>query len=290
MSLRISSEFNCLSYQDPDNQDDAEIIDTVKNLASNILEDSPAAASPMIIISSSSSEPTSCVSSIPEHGVILWNERELRGRDLPTLVFWTVFEQLNVQASEQFNQIRDRLVSGSLNLEQAVEKFERVEHENALHAKSLMISAVVQKRISTPPNGIDAIPNDFATHYRFQQLKGHSQKIADRLASYCPGVGASTFKGTWKMDVRNLSQYEIQQIEDLFRLKLQLEDPASHDRVLLKLGCNLKLAERKEPLRKEPFLKQASQEIFTADELNAALSSATDFLIKKKANTHHLAK
>ncbi|MBS0653401.1 MAG: hypothetical protein JSR39_07755 [Verrucomicrobia bacterium] len=249
---------------------------------SNILEDSQ--ATPMINISPSSSESISCVSSIPEAGVILWNEKELRRKDLPTLVFWTVFEQLNVQASEQFNQIKDRYASGGLNLDQAVERIERLEHENALHAKSLMISAVAQKLITPPTDGFDTISNDFATHYRFQQLKGHSQRIADRLAPYCPGEDGSTFKGTWKMDVRNLSQYEKQQVDDLFRLKLQLEDPASYDRALLKLGCNLKLAERKEPLGKEPFLKQASQEIFSNNELNAALSKATDFLNKTRPN------
>lgn len=283
MSISINSEFSRLAHQNIDNQYDVNKFNTVKNLVSKILKDSPA-ASPTIVIFSSNSESASCVSSIPEEGMILWNEKAFSAQDLPTLVFWTVFEQLNVQSSEQFNQIRDRLAAGGLNLDQAVEKFEKLEHANALQAKALMITAALQKYISPPTGGFANIPSDFATHYRFQQLKGHSQKIADRLAPYCPGENASTYKGTWKIDMKNLGQQEKQLVDDLFRLKLQLEEPGSYDKVLLKLGCNLKLAERREPLGKEPFLKQASQEIFSADEFNAALSKATEFLNLKKSN------
>ncbi|MBS0605702.1 MAG: hypothetical protein JSR57_02020 [Verrucomicrobia bacterium] len=102
------------------------------------------------------------------------------------------------------------------------------------------------------------------------------------MASYCPKAENRAYKGTWKIDIKKLDNLQHQQLEDLFRLKLQLETPETYEKALLKLGCNIKLAERMDPLGKGSFLSQASQEIFSPQEFDKALLSTEKFLINRR--------
>jgi len=283
MTVKINSNPSPLSTQDIDNQTNTEKLNKVANLVINILNDDPA-PQPLAITFTSNSCSTSYVSSIPETGMIVWNEEAFTRLDLPTAVFWTLFEQLNVRSYGAFNQIVADLAAEDLKLEEAVAKFEKIEHNNALEAKALMLSAIFQKQINCLPDDCHAICSDFASHYRFQQLKGHSQKIAARLASHCPQAENCAYKGTWKIDIKKLDNQQEQQLEDLFKLKLQLETPETYEKALLKLGCNIKLADRKEPLEAGSFLKRASQEIFSPQEFDKALLSAEKFLINRRNN------
>lgn len=281
MTVKINSTPSFLSTQDIDNQPNTNKLNEVANLVINILNDDPA-PQPLAITFTSNSCSTSYVSSIPETGKIVWNEEAFMRLDLPTTVFWTLFEQLNVRSYGAFNQIAADLAAEGLKLEEAVAKFEKIEHDNVLKAKALMLSAIFQKQINCLPDDCHAICSDFASHYRFQQLKGHSQKIAARLASYCPKAENRAYKGTWKIDIKKLDNQQHQQLEDLFRLKLQLEIPETYEKALLKLGCNIKLAERMDPLGKGSFLSQASQEIFSPQEFDKALLSTEKFLINRR--------
>ena len=283
MTVKITTNQSPLSNQDIDNQFVTNKLNTAVSIVTKILsDDDNPPHQPLAITFSSNSFLTSYVSSIPETGEIVWNKEAFKNLDLPTAVFWTLFEQLNVKSSGAFNQIRADLEAESLKLEEAVVKFEKIEHENALRAKALMLSAIFKKRIDRLPDDCHSISSDFASHYRFQQLKGHSQKIAARLASYCPQEADRTYKGTWKIDIKNLDFKQKQQLDDLFRLKLQLETPDTYDKPLLKLGCNIKLAERTAPPGKVSFLSQAAQEIFRQNELDEAVLTAEQFLTSRR--------
>jgi hypothetical protein len=281
MTVKINANPSPLSTQVIDNQYNTNKLNEVANLVINILNDDPA-PQPLAVTFTSNLYSTSYVSSIPERRMIVWNEEAFMRLDLPTAVFWTLFEQLNVRSYGSFNQIVADLAADGLKLEEAVAKFEKIEHDNALKAKALMLSAIFQKKVNCLPDDCQAICSDFSSHYRFQQLKGHSQKIAARLASLCPQAENCAYKGTWKININKLDNKQEQQLEDLFKLKLQLETPETYEKALLKLGCNIKLAERLEPLGTGSFLKQASQEIFSPQEFDKALLSAEKFLINRR--------
>lgn len=211
------------------------------------------------------------VSCIPNKG-ILWDRETFRKQELPTILFWTVFEQLNVLSCNRFNEIYDLIHSKSLDLEQAVTSIEKIEHENALKTRAMLVAAIAKEVILT--TDFPEIFKDFAVHYRFQQIKGHSQRIASRLTKQFRL--SEKYAGTWKMKIDVLPLSQKQSLLGLMQLKFKIEDADSRDRALLKLGCNLVL-EASNP-NSSFFCKEAAEEIFSSEELCLAHSKASEFL------------
>jgi hypothetical protein len=217
-----------------------------------------------------------CVYSIPDRRMIVWNKPALEATPLPTVIFWTLFEQLNVQKADRFHEIQDQFRFGSISLDQAVEEIEQEEYMNALEAKALMLQAMKNKTIEASEEQFDVVASDFHTHYLLQQLQGHSHRIATRLAP----TSSSVYGGSWHIDLDKLSVSERKQIEELILLKNQLSNPSKKGRALLKLGCNLVYLT---PSQQEvkPTIIKAIEEIFSSQEMMDAKNQAWEFFQSK---------
>jgi len=267
----------CKGVHDLEDEEDKTGVEQIAKIVAEILTFGAPSVEPGRV-SLSSLESDSCVYCLPKDRIVVWGKKALEREALPTAIFWTLFEQLNIRDADQFQSITNQFVSGSIDLDKAVEDFEKVEYMNALEAKSLMLQAVTRKVVEASNEQFNVVPADFRTHYLFQQFQGHAQRIAERLSV----AGSQPYKGTWRLDLSVLSRLERKQIEELFHLKAQVSDISMRNKALLKLGCNLVYVERIAKADEKPFLLEAVEELFSSEEITDAKNQATKYLQRDK--------
>jgi len=268
------------SYSIDNEQVAANALAKVSGIVSEILslqikEAGASPASDFVCEYANTSSSVACVYSVPQQKRIVWDRSALETTPLPTAIFWTLFEQLNIQKASRFQQIENQFVFGDIGLDQAVEEFEQEEYMNALEAKRLMLQAVKDKIIEASEEQFDLIASDFHTHYLLQQLQGYSHRIATRLDP----TSSSTYGGTWQLDLDKLSVSERKQIKELIFLKAQLSDHSKSSSILLKLGCNLFLFEKTSPGVEKPTIIKAMEDIFSSEEIKRAKNQARQFFL-----------
>jgi hypothetical protein len=221
----------------------------------------------------------SYVSCIPGK-VILWDQNIFRNEKLPTVVFWTIFEQLNIQSYLRVDEIISKFENNELTLDNAVTEIERLEHDNSLKAQAIMITAIASQKLAFTTENLPKIPKDFSLHYRIQQLESHSLRIAKRVLQRCSSSEKShSYTGTWKIKLDAISEMQKKVLGGLLQLKHEMENEAQHDKAVLKLGCNLLLdASRHSEGNSTSFLQEAAQEIFTPSDISLAQAKAKGYL------------
>jgi hypothetical protein len=95
-----------------------------------------------------------------------------------------------------------------------VEKWEAIEHANALKA-SRYVEALIRDKKLPNRNPFRAISPQFSEHYLYQQLTGHSQAIAHQYDLLRPGQKTS-YQGTWKHPIQ---EDERGLLKDYFSLR-----------------------------------------------------------------------
>lgn len=130
-----------------------------------------------------------------------------------------IFELHNASTDRHFKQLYQMAKQGQISKDKYVENVERMEHQNALNA-----STILEKGIRLGIFDTDArwfILRDFKDHFRVQKMHGHSAWIAknyDRLRQQ----QSQPYKGS---EYENLSAQDKKTLMRYMKIKDDLESP-----------------------------------------------------------------
>lgn len=120
---------------------------------------------------------------------------------------YLLFEICNASKTAEFTQI----IQNTTNVEEFVERFERLEHQSALKTNELAVAILGENESFH----LKYINPDFTHHYALEQISGHSEQIASR---YFPG---QPYEGTLYHRLSALSIRERVQIYALLYHRLR---------------------------------------------------------------------
>ncbi len=131
-----------------------------------------------------------------------------------SLLSHLLFELMNALSEDQFLELCDLALDGQIDCDSYVEAVERIEYRNMIRA-----DAIIEKGLSLgifPPAPKWEIIDDFATHYKIQQLAGHSPLIAREYQEMRGRRHFSPYRGTVQ-NLKQMSRREKEsQIESLY--------------------------------------------------------------------------
>lgn len=130
-----------------------------------------------------------------------------------------IFELHNASTDGRFKQLYQMAKQGQISKEKYVENVERMEHQNALNASTILDKGI---RLGIFDNSARwFILRDFNDHYRVQQMHGHSAWIArnyDRLRNeQSQPYRGSVYENLPSQDKKTLMRY--------MKIKDELESP-----------------------------------------------------------------
>jgi hypothetical protein len=140
------------------------------------------------------------------------------GTDLFEQVDLLARELLNAQSSEAIRKLKQLAASGKISKEEFVEQIERLEHQNSLAWQDALSHKTEKFPFKVPT--WKRFSEDFLIHYKFQQLTGHAQAIANNYDKLCTEGSKSPYQGSWKVLP---SEDEKPVVRDLFFHRVQLE-------------------------------------------------------------------
>lgn len=126
-------------------------------------------------------------------------------REKGSLLSHVLFELMNAASEEKYQRLCELAIDGLIDCDSYVEAVERIEYENMLKA-----DAIVGKGISLgifPPAVRWGMIDGFDTHYKIQQLAGHSTSIAEEYQQMTGRHRYSVYRGTVG-DIKKMSQRE----------------------------------------------------------------------------------
>lgn len=114
---------------------------------------------------------------------------------------YLLFELHNAISEPKYQKLYEMALNGGIGCDSYVEAVEKIEHENMINTV-----AILEKGISYgvfPQSARWEIIYDFATHYKIQQLTGHSLLIAKEYQDIKKGSAyRGTIQGLQKMSQR----------------------------------------------------------------------------------------
>ncbi len=228
----------------------------------------------------SASFPASC---LPHSNTILWNKRffEEHHIDLYSQVFFLIFERLNLRCQKEFDELVTLAKDKSISKESYVRGVEKIEHQNALKAQAMLINGLKAGLFQAPVENPYKIFDDFSTHYKFQQLMGHSQRIAERYDILTDTRRPIPFVGTFPTANQTMTEKQHNTIHGLFSLKRKMkEDGEAGTSASLILGCNIVFLEA---YKKSDALIEikAIHSIFSKSELEKLRAIGRQFLFAR---------
>lgn len=105
-----------------------------------------------------------------------------------------IFELHNASTTDELEHYYTLAESGSISKEAFVEAIERMEHQNSLAAARVVDEGIALGIIH--PSKRWRVIQDFDSHYKIQQLYGHSQWLASRYDECNPAGKKQIYRGT----------------------------------------------------------------------------------------------
>ncbi|MEX1013390.1 MAG: hypothetical protein WD595_00680 [Waddliaceae bacterium] len=115
-----------------------------------------------------------------------------------------LFEMMNAVSEPKYKELYQMAEQGRIDCDSYVEIIERIEHNNMIQTAN-----IIEKGITAgvfPSSARWSFIYDFATHYKIQQLVGHSILIAKEYQDIT-GQAPSCYQGTVK-NLKNMSKTE----------------------------------------------------------------------------------
>ena len=134
-------------------------------------------------------------------------------RNQGSLLCHVLFELMNAASEEKYQELCEMAIDGLIDCDTYVEAVERIEYENMLRA-----DAIVEKGVFLgvfPSAERWGMIDDFATHYKIQQLAGHSTSIVQEYREMTGRRSISPYRGTVRNLQRMSPREKMSQIERL---------------------------------------------------------------------------
>jgi hypothetical protein len=201
-----------------------------------------------------------------ERIIYLDQERINAGKlDASNQVAVLICELLNAKATKFFEQLDYRAIRSEIQKEEYVASMERIEHDNGLKTHEYVKQAIKDKVLSGV--FVSLYFQDFETHYKYQQIAGHSSDISDKFDRITHCVHTVAYRGTWK------PPYKEEDKEIILRLfNLHGFAHASEDEKVKKVA--------EERLQKA--LAELKERSSGEERWERILAAAENFLFKKK--------
>lgn len=244
------------------------LADRVKQLSPEALPQQPDSPSEIIIIDNS--EGLFAAKSDPSKNIIYWNKSyfEKFPASLYTQVFWLNFERLNIRSAPRIKELVDLALNQNITKEDFVEAIERLEFDNAYQSEKMLVKAFEQGAFPPDERRTSMVFADFETHYKYQQLMGHSEVIGNSYDTICPSEISFQFKGTFPVNLKSLTRQQKSEIQRIFILKKNLilsgVEGISSQFALGSIIANLRLSKTPDPLQ-----VKVVNDIFSKSELDS---------------------